>query len=367
LRTAHQGGTQVLLGPSPRDGESDPGSYARGAPATAAGSGAAPELSSGGVPSILVIAGPTGTGKSGLAVAVARRLGGEIVGCDALQVYRGLDAATAKPTASERAAVPHWLIDVADPRRDYSVADYVRDASAAIVAILDRGLVPIVAGGSGMYLRGLLKGIVAAPPRDERLRARLRGMIARFGAPRLHRLLATQDPVTAARIPKEDTQRIVRALELALPAGENWSETLDRAGTWALPGERFPALKFFLDLERTALASRLASRVDGFLAAGLALEVERLLDEGVPEGANAFKGIGYREVLAARASVSDPEALREAIVVATRRYAKRQRTWFRKEPGLVPLDAARGIDALADEVTSAWHEASRSGGAVSSC
>ena len=282
-------------------------------------------------------------------------------------MYRGLDAATAKPSAEDRAAVPHWLIDVADPRRDYSVADYVREASDAVVSILGRGHVPIVAGGSGMYLRGLLKGIVAAPPRDEHLRARLRAMIARFGAPRLHRLLATLDAATATRIPKGDAQRIVRALELALPSGETWSETLARSGTWDRDGERFPALKFVLDLDRTALAERLAARVDAFLAAGLAGEVEHLLASGVPASANAFKGIGYREMLGARASGSDPKELREAIVVATRRYAKRQRTWFRKEPGLIPLDAAQGIDALSEQVAAAWREASRSGGAVPAC
>ena len=192
-------------------------------------------------------------------------------------------------------------------------------------------------------------------------------MIARFGAPRLHRLLAARDAASAARVRPEDTQRVVRALELALPSGETWSETLARSGTWDRDGECFPSLKFVLDLDRTALAERLASRVDEFLEAGLAGEVERLLDAGVPPGANAFKGIGYREVLGARISGSDPKELREAIVVATRRYAKRQRTWFRKEPGLIPLDATRGIDALSEQVAAAWREASRSGGAVPAC
>ena len=290
-----------------------------------------------------------------------------MVGCDALQVYRGLDAATAKPSAKDRERVPHWLLDIADPRRDYSLAEYVRDADAAIAAILARGSVPVVVGGAGMYLRGLLKGIVAAPARDEALRARLNAQIARFGARRVHRLLATLDPATAQRVPPEDGQRIVRAIELALVSGETWSATLARSGTWSGGQERYRALKFGLDLDREALASRLAARVGTFFDADLPGEVERLLALGVPESANAFKGIGYREILRARSEGRDPAAMREAIVVATRQYAKRQRTWFRKEPGVVWLDASLGIDALVATVVGAWNAARAQEGAGSAC
>ena len=290
-----------------------------------------------------------------------------MVGCDALQVYRGLDAATAKPSAEDRERVPHWLLDIADPRRDYSLAEYVRDADAAIAAILARGSVPVVVGGAGMYLRGLLKGIVAAPARDEALRARLNAQIARFGARRVHRLLATLDPATAQRVPPEDGQRIVRALELALVSGETWSATLARSGTWSGGQERYRALKFGLDLDREALASRLAARVGTFFDADLPGEVERLLALGVPESANAFKGIGYREILRARSEGRDPATMREAIVVATRQYAKRQRTWFRKEPGVVWLDASVGIDALVAIVVGAWKAARAQEGAGSAC
>jgi tRNA dimethylallyltransferase len=152
------------------------------------------------------------------------------VGCDALQVYRGLDAATAKPSRDDRERVPHWLVDCADPRRDYSVAEYVRDADDAIAGILSRGHVPVVAGGTGMYLRGLLKGIVSVPPRNEAIRARLRGRLARLIAPRLHRLLARLDPASASRLPPQDGRRVVRALELVLARGETW------ARGWRLPG-----------------------------------------------------------------------------------------------------------------------------------
>lgn len=311
--------------------------------------------------------GPTGTGKSRLAVAVAERLGGEIVGCDALQVYRGLDAATAKPTASERERVPHWLIDIADPRSDYSLAEYVRDADAAIVTILARGRVPIVVGGTGMYLRGLLKGIVAAPPRDEALRERLRGMALRFGAARLHRLLASVDPQSASRLAPADTQRVVRALELAFSSGETWSAALLRMGTWSASEERYLALKFGCDLDRDVLALRLTARVDAFFAADLPGEIDRLLASGVPATANAFKGIGYREVLKAKFERRDLKDAREAIVIATRQYAKRQRTWFRKEPGLVWIDAGQEVDVLAETLVTAWHDARSKGGTASPC
>jgi tRNA dimethylallyltransferase len=294
-------------------------------------------------------------------------LGGEIVGCDALQVYRGFDAGTAKPSRIERERVPHWLVDVADPRRDYSLADYVRDADAAIAGIVARGRVPVVVGGTGMYLRGLLKGVLPAPPRDEALRARLRRMTGRFGAQRLHRLLASVDPVTAGRVAPGDTQRIVRALELAAAPGETWSERLKQRGTWSGALERYRALKFGLDLDRDVLARRLAARVETFFAAGLPGEVVGLLASGVPETANAFKGIGYREILRATLERRDPESAREAIVVATRQYAKRQRTWFRKEQGLLWIDASLGAEALAATIVAAWHAARADKGAASAC
>lgn len=311
--------------------------------------------------------GPTGTGKSQVAARLAERLGGEVVGCDALQVYRGLDAATAKPSYDERARARHWLVDVADPRLDYTVADYVRDADTAIAAIVSQGRVPIVAGGTGMYLRGLLKGIIAAPARDEALRARLRGLVARFGAPRLHRLLARLDADSAARVEPKDAQRIVRALELAIPKEDTWSGRLAREGTWSRSGERYRALKFGLDLDRDRLAAHLARRVDAFFEADLPGEVERLLASGVPTTANAFKGIGYAEVLRASAEGRDPAGMRDAIVVATRRYSKRQRTWFRKEPGLVWLDAAVGVEALVSRIAGAWTETWGRSGFGASC
>ena len=208
-----------------------------------------------------------------------------------------------------------------------------------------------------MYLRGLLKGIVDAPPRDEELRARLRALVERRGAPRVWRVLAARDPETARRIPEGDRQRIVRALELSFSPGPAWSERLAAEGTWAQGAERYRSLKFGIDLDREILARRLAERVDSFFASGLVAEVEALLAAGVPPSANAFKAIGYREVLAALREGRDPEPTRAEIVTATRRYAKRQRTWFRREEGVTWLDAAEGEEILAARIAAAWEQA----------
>jgi tRNA dimethylallyltransferase len=246
--------------------------------------------------------------------------------------------------------VPHHLVGVADPRADFSVAEYVRRADEAIGAIGARGRLPIVVGGTGMYLRALLRGLVPARGRDAALRARLRGLAERFGSGRLHRWLAGLDPASARRIPPADTQRIVRALELALAGEATWGATLAGSGTWDSGIERYSCLKVGLALEREALNRRIDDRVDRFFDAGLVDEVRGLLAAGIPEDANAFKAIGYREVLVALRAGASPEAAREEVKRNTRRYAKRQRTWFRGEPGVVWLDAAAGPDAAADRI-----------------
>jgi tRNA dimethylallyltransferase len=205
-----------------------------------------------------------------------------------------------------------------------------------------------------MYLRGLLRGIVEAPPRDPELRERLRRMADRFGSVRLHRWLRTIDPGSARRLPPRDAQRIVRALEISLAGGRSWSERLADRGTWAAGTERYVTLKYGLDMDRARLADRIERRVDDFFAAGLVEEVRALLREGVPPTANAFKAIGYREVLAAILNDDDPGGVRETVKRSTRRYSKRQRTWFRKEPGIEWLDAATPVGDLADAVGERW-------------
>ena len=218
-----------------------------------------------------------------------------------------------------------------------------------------------------MYLRGLLKGIVPAPPRDAGLRARLRGLVARHGAQRVHRFLRRVDAESAQRVPPEDTQRVVRALELALASDSTWSASLARHGTWEQAPERYRAVKVGVDLDRDLLSARLSRRVDAFFAAGLPDEVKRLLAQGVRPTANAFKGIGYRQVLRAIDTPGDPGRLREEVVVATRQYAKRQRTWFRKEPGMTWLDGAADLDGLTDRVAAMWTASDAAGDAGSPC
>jgi tRNA dimethylallyltransferase len=274
-----------------------------------------------------------------------------------VQVYRELDAATAKPTAEHRRRVRHHLVDCVDPRTDHSLAAFVAAAELAVRDITRRGAPVILAGGTGLYLRGLLRGIVPAPARDERLRERLRRIHDRRGAAALHRLLERLDPASAARIAPADAQRVVRAIEFAFLAGETWSARLEGAGTWASGTDRHACMKIGLALERSELHARLERRVDEFFARGLIAEVEGLLARGVPRRANALKAIGYREVLAALDAGRDPWRVVEEVKRSTRRYAKRQMTWFRREPGVVWLDATAGPHALAAEVLELWRVA----------
>jgi tRNA dimethylallyltransferase len=285
---------------------------------------------------------------------LAERIGGEVVGCDALQVYRGFDAATAKPSATERQRVPHHLIDHSDPGRDFTLADYVRQAEQVIAAIHERGRVPLVVGGTGLYLRGLLRGIVDAPARDVGLRERLSAMAARFGVERLHRWLGDVDPPSALRLAPGDRQRVIRALELALSGEMTWSERLHRDGSWATGRERYRALKLGLEMERDRLNRRLDERVGRFFASGLVDEVRDLLRRGVPRESNAFRAIGYREVLEALEQGIEPSEVIPDVQRNTRRYAKRQRSWFRGEPGVVWVDAMRRTGEIIEEITDRW-------------
>jgi tRNA dimethylallyltransferase len=250
--------------------------------------------------------------------------------------------------------VPHHLVDCVDPRVDYQLGAFVAAAGAAIASIAAAGRVPVVVGGTGMYLRGLLRGVVDAPPRDAELRKRLLRIARRRGTGALHRMLLRSDAAAAARIPARDTHRLLRALELARSGGANWSERLAAAGTWASGRERYDALKVVLDLDRVALAQRLDRRVAAFFGAGLVDEVRALLASGVPPEANAFRAIGYREVLGALLEGTDPAGVIEEVRGSTRRLAKRQRTWFRSEPGATWFDAAEPEDALVESIVALW-------------
>jgi tRNA dimethylallyltransferase len=293
---------------------------------------------------IAVIAGPTASGKSALAVAVAARVGGEIVNADSQQVYRGLDVGTAKPTAEERAAVPHHLLDVADPGEGMDAARFAALADAAIAEVSARGKLPVVAGGTGLYLRALLHGVVAAPGRDPALRARLEEEAARLGRPALHARLAAVDPAAAARIRENDLVRIVRALEIAA-GGRRPSELL---AAHAFREDRYDAVLVALDPPRSELHARIDARVRAMFAGGLLDEARGLASR--PELPRL--PIGYGEAIACVRGELDVEEAMRRVQVAHRRYARRQVIWLRGERGVEWIAPPYDADALARRVVA---------------
>jgi tRNA dimethylallyltransferase len=260
-----------------------------------------------------------------------------------------------------RRAIPHDLMDVADPRQDFSAGEFARRATQALEEAARRGEVPIIAGGTGLYIRALLCGIAPMPPRDEALRQSLYAR-ARGGSPEeLHAELRLADPAAAARIGTNDLQRIVRALEVVTLTGRTLSEHIRAAGF--APG-RLGALKVGLTARREELHRRIDERVEGIFAQGLVAEVEGLLSSGVPEGCNAMKALGYREVLSFLAGRTDLAAVKELVARNTRRYAKRQMTWFRREPEVHWFDIAGGaerLEAIAGEVEDLWRRSAGAG------
>jgi tRNA dimethylallyltransferase len=292
---------------------------------------------------LVAVVGPTASGKSALALRLARARSGEIVSCDSLQVYRGLDIGSAKPTPQERAEVRHHLVDVAEPDEPFSAATYARLARAAVADIAARGRLPVVAGGTGLYLRALLEGLFEGPSRDEALRGRLEGLAERFGDARLHRLLARADPEAAARIPPRDRVRVVRALEVYYATGRPISEG-QRGGAEPLRG--FRPLVVGLDPDRAALREAVEERTREMLARGL-LEEARALVERYGPGLRPLQSIGYRQAAAVVRGEMGLDEAERSIVTETMRFAKRQKTWFRhQQPGVVWF--ARADEALAE-------------------
>src|SRR5580658_759944 len=274
-----------------------------------------------------VVLGPTGSGKSALALRIAASVGGEIVNCDSLQVYRGFDIGTAKVPAAERRGIRHHLIDVIDPDQLFTAGDYARVASAALREIAGRGRIPVVAGGTGFYLRALLDGLFPGPARDEELRTRLeRREERRSGS--LHRILQRLDPAASARIHPNDKNKTMRALEVRLIEGRPLSSLFER-GREPLTG--FRPIKLGLDPPRELLYARLNARASALFERGLVDEVRQLLAAGVARGAKPFESLGYKQALqVVEGSLTLEDAL-ESTQLETRRYAKRQITWFRKE------------------------------------
>jgi tRNA dimethylallyltransferase len=299
-------------------------------------------------PPLLVIAGPTGVGKTAAAVALACRVPLEVISADSRQVYRGMDLATGKPTAAEQAAVRHHLIDVVDPDDRYHAARFRADAERAIEAVRERGRLPVVVGGTGLYIRALLRGLDPAPPADLAYRDELADIVAREGRAALHARLATAEPALARRLHPNDEIRVVRALE-RLRAGSAVGEALVR---WREGESPWTVIYVGLTLERVALNQRLVTRAETMVAAGLLDEVRRLLARGYHAGLSAMQGIGYRQFCeVAAGGMNEARALR-LMQHDTTRYAKRQVSWFAREPDVTWLDveACGGPDGVAARI-----------------
>ncbi len=297
----------------------------------------------------LAIIGPTGTGKSQLALDVAERLGGEIVNADAMQLYRGMDIGTAKLPVGERRGVPHHQLDVLDVTETATVARYQRSAAADVEAIAARGAVPIVVGGSMLYIQSLLDDW-AFPATDPAVRARWEQRLAEVGVGRLHAELARRDPDAAAAILPTDGRRTVRALEVVELTGRPFAASAPRIGA-----PRWDTVIVGLDCDTDVLDERLAKRTDAMFDRGLLGEVEGLLRAGLRGGVTAPRALGYAQVIAALDAGGGPERMREAreqTYVGTRRYVRRQRSWFRRDHRVQWLDA-RDAD-LVDAAVRAW-------------
>jgi tRNA dimethylallyltransferase len=275
---------------------------------------------------VVALVGPTAAGKSKVAVELAVRLGGEIVNGDSMQVYRGMDIGTAKPTLAERRGIPHHVLDAFDVTQTATVAEFQALARAAIDDCLARAVVPVLVGGSALYVRAVLDRF-EFPGTDPVLRARLEGELAAVGASRLHERLSDIDPAAAAVILPSNGRRIVRALEVAELTGRPFAASLP-APVYAYAG----VIQLGLDVPRNVLDQRIADRVDRMWKAGLVEEVRTLEKAGLRTGRTASRGLGYRQVLAFLAGEFDEDEARMRTIRATRRFARRQDSWFRKDP-----------------------------------
>jgi len=280
---------------------------------------------------LVAIVGPTASGKSALGVKLAEQFGGEVVACDSTQLYRGFDIGTAKPTSAERRGIPHHLIDVLGPRDDATAGGYRQLALQVLEELRRRKRVPVFTVGTGLYLRALLEGLADVPKRSEELRERLRASMEEHSPGHLHRLLKRLDPEAARKIAPTDKQKLIRAVEVCILARKPISE-VHTGGRVPLEGWR--VLKIGLMPPREMLNERIHARTDAMLERGWMREVQALRESGPSEDSKPFDFIGYRELHAVLRGEVALERARGAIQQATRRYAKRQLTWFRKEPGV---------------------------------
>ena len=287
-------------------------------------------------PLLVVILGPTGSGKSALAIALAQQFAGEVVSCDSVAIYRHFEIGTAKPTRQQRALAPHHLLDVAEPDQPFTAGEYARQARTAIAEIAGRQRLPIVVGGTGLYLRALLEGLFPGPQRSEELRERLRERAQERGSPYLHELLLRLDPAAAAKIHPHDAPKIIRAVEVCLASRAPMSQLWEERGRDPLRG--FRILRIGLNPEREALYARLNQRACQMFECGLIEETKSLLERyGEQKNVTPLDSLGYKQAT----QFLRGELTREQALTATqqghRNYAKRQMTWFRREPDVTWL------------------------------
>lgn len=304
---------------------------------------------------IYVIAGPTASGKTALGVALALRVNGEIINCDSVQIYQGIEIATAKPTNEEKRGVPHHLIDYVDPRINYTAADWARDAAEKIDEIESRDSVPIFVGGTGFYLRTLRQPLFDSPKTDDLLRERLRTIQSRRGAEHMHSILRRVDPAAADKLPPRDYVRVIRALEVCFQTGKRFS--MQQSNRAQPPPFASRMRIFVLDPPRDVLYERINTRTAGHFAAGLADEVKRLRAANLKDNTNALGAHSYRRVCEALRGERSLESAIEQSQQDVRNYAKRQLTWFRREPGVTWLKGFGESDTVRDELFSIIDEA----------
>ena len=295
----------------------------------------------------MAVVGPTATGKTALAVALAQRLGGEVVNADSMQLYRGMDIGTAKPDLAERGGVPHHLLDLWHVRQPASVAEYRERARAEIDRLRASGVLPLLVGGSGLYVRAVLDEL-DFPGTDAAVRARLEDELAAAGAAGLHERLAGLDPAAAATILPSNGRRIVRALEVIELTGGPFRASLPE------PRPHYRAVVLGVDRDAAELDGRIEVRVDRMWAAGFVAEVEGLAADGLREGPTASRALGYAQVLAQLDGDLTPDEARERTVQTTRRFVRRQRSWFRRDPATTWFDAARPdlLDAVTGQIAA---------------
>jgi tRNA dimethylallyltransferase len=299
-------------------------------------------------PPVIAVVGPTATGKTVLAVHLARRLGGEVINADSMQLYRGMDIGTAKPDLAERGGVPHHLLDLWHVRQAASVAEYRDRARGEIDRLRAAGTLPLLVGGSGLYVRAVLDEL-DFPGTDAGIRARLEDELAVVGPAQLHARLAGLDPAAAAAVLPSNGRRIVRALEVIELTGGPFRAQLPE------PAPHYPAVVLGVDRQSAELDERVAVRVDRMWAAGFVAEVEALAADGLREGPTASRALGYAQVLAQMSGELTPDEARERTITTTRRFVRRQRSWFRRDKATTTwFDAARPdlLDAVTTEIAA---------------